>query len=270
MECNFDHFLLTRFNVRIPWLSRFQAESHYCNPEWLRRRIDLFDRYCYPSVVAQTSKRYRWLVFFDHESPDFLRAAIERWQAYQPFEACFTDGLTSAQCADFVRARITGSRSHLLTTRLDSDDMLSRDFIARIQNHAATLEAGFINPLHGYQLLGEQVYTVSQQSNAFISCLEPIDNFHTVLGFAHGEAATLGNVYDNTDGRDWMQIIHGGNVANRLEDGRQRFPLPLAARHVIPLRSIWRSLPLASKLRHLLFLGTWGLKKVFGRLLRSR
>lgn len=55
----FDHFILTRFNVRVPGWAR-QTDD-----DWLRNRISLFERYCVTSVANKTSKEFRWLVFFD-------------------------------------------------------------------------------------------------------------------------------------------------------------------------------------------------------------
>jgi hypothetical protein len=66
----FRHVLLTRFNAR------FAAKwTELClDPAWLGHRFSLFERFCYPSVQAQTSTGFTWLVFF-HEGTPAYRAA---------------------------------------------------------------------------------------------------------------------------------------------------------------------------------------------------
>ncbi|MBY8850425.1 putative rhamnosyl transferase, partial [Saccharothrix sp. MB29] len=67
-----DHVVLTRFN-----LPSVGAESVVRAQEgWLTKRVGLFERYCLPSVAAQTSSDFRWLIYFDPESPQWLKDRI--------------------------------------------------------------------------------------------------------------------------------------------------------------------------------------------------
>ena len=60
----------------------------------------------------------------------------------------------------------------LVTTRLDCDDAIARDYLGRIRAEAADLDSGFINFKHGLQLAGIRLYRRSDPSNAFISRVE--------------------------------------------------------------------------------------------------
>jgi len=66
----FEHFLLTRFNVRPDAVSPPPTE------EWLRHRLELFRRYALPSVAKQTVNPHQWLVLCDGGSPDWLRREL--------------------------------------------------------------------------------------------------------------------------------------------------------------------------------------------------
>ena len=55
-----DHVFLTRFNLPSGGTeARIRARE-----TWLAERWTLFERYCAPSVAAQTSDRFRWIIYF--------------------------------------------------------------------------------------------------------------------------------------------------------------------------------------------------------------
>jgi hypothetical protein len=64
----FKHFLLTRFNVKTKWKTTKNGEETLTE-KWLSHRFDLFEKFCYPSVRNQKNQGFRWLVFFDINTP---------------------------------------------------------------------------------------------------------------------------------------------------------------------------------------------------------
>ncbi len=52
-------------------------ERHPRQSGWLEDRVELFERYCLPSVAAQTDRRFSWIIYFDPQSPAWLRQRIE-------------------------------------------------------------------------------------------------------------------------------------------------------------------------------------------------
>ena len=64
----FRHFIITRFNVRVGKPQNDKNGNHTNTDVWLKNRIDLFEKYCLPSIVGQTSKNFIWLVLFDKKS----------------------------------------------------------------------------------------------------------------------------------------------------------------------------------------------------------
>ncbi|MGM9778607.1 MAG: glycosyltransferase, partial [Prevotella sp.] len=53
------HYLLTRFNLRLWPHNKVGEETQ--TEAWLRRRVELFERYTLPSVVAQSCLDFVWI-----------------------------------------------------------------------------------------------------------------------------------------------------------------------------------------------------------------
>ena len=73
---NFCHLILTKFNVR-----SFPDLKPGCDPTWLERRFNLFDQYCFPSVYHQSNQSFKWLIFFDIDTPTLFKKRIEAYAA---------------------------------------------------------------------------------------------------------------------------------------------------------------------------------------------
>lgn len=229
-DAPFHHVIMTRFNLATPG-----RESALRNrPGWLAERFDLFERYCLPSVAAQTERRFHWIVYFDADTPEPFRARIEACRAVQPFTPYFTPLFPAEGWPRSVRETLDAPAPWLLTTRLDNDDALAADFVARLR--AAALEAplrrGALNFTNGYIMAGGRLYAHSHPSNAFASWLEPWDEaMRTAPSIAHMEFAEHGPVRQIGGAAAWMQIVHGGNVSNKV---RGRLTAPDAARGRFP------------------------------------
>src|SRR4051812_38875530 len=63
MAVDLQHLLLTRLAVRLTDGASIPTD------DWLRARLDLFAKYCAPSVNAQTEKGFRWLLLLDENIP---------------------------------------------------------------------------------------------------------------------------------------------------------------------------------------------------------
>ena len=74
----FQHFLITRFNLRLSeWQTTKRGES-VLSEAWLNNRFELFKTYCLPSVKQQTNQNFTWLVCFDSETPTFYKDEIAK------------------------------------------------------------------------------------------------------------------------------------------------------------------------------------------------
>jgi hypothetical protein len=78
MNNSYQHFILTRFNIKL-WSKDKNGQSTQTE-EWLKQRFDLFETYCLPSIQKQTQKNFKWIVLFDADTPAFYKEKIAKYQ----------------------------------------------------------------------------------------------------------------------------------------------------------------------------------------------
>jgi hypothetical protein len=204
----FRHLILTRFNVRI----------QQCDPpgaEWLAHRFDLFERFCFPSVRAQTCGNFDWVLFCQPGMPDAMRARIREyseWKTFQPvyFRSVFEQAMVRAAIADLVRGY-----SHVITTRLDNDDAICRTFVETLQQNFTGQDFEFLNFTNGYIRERDRLYRGRHESNPFISLVERTEDFSTVYCDNHMDLAQLGPIRQIAEPAAWMQVVHEHNLSNQ-------------------------------------------------------
>lgn len=229
---DFLHVVMTRFNMATPGAE----QAIRLKPGWLDGRFALFERYCLPSIAAQTAEResFHWMVFFDEATPAEFRARIERARAVFPFVAFFTP-IFPAEGWPRAIAETFGPEPApwLLTTRFDSDDALAADHVARLHGALETRapERASWNLTNGFVIEEGRVYRHAHRSNAFASWLEPWQGARTCMSINHMRMAEHGPVHQIGGPAAWLQVVHGGNVSNKVRgrrvDGalaRGRFP----------------------------------------------
>lgn len=210
----FVHVLLTRFNALVGYGANPRRRL---DPAWLSERFRLFDRFCYPSVCAQTAS-FHWLVFFDEETPEEFKQLIELHDRITPV---YLGGrLTDERIAAFVADRFADSAGHLITTRLDNDDALADDYLERVQSAFHGQDFELVNFPFGYEWCKGRLYHRVARSNTFISLIErmPTDGRlpRTVHCGAHDKLGEVAKVRQLLTPPLWLVTIHGGNAANEL------------------------------------------------------
>lgn len=219
----FDHVILTRFSVRF-------GDAPPPADDWLLYRWAFFRDALAASVSRQTSRAFQWLVFFDAETPDWLREEIELL-CPGLFTPVFVASWSS-RVAQEETARVT-SAPYLITTRVDSDDALARQFVADIHSTFDRQESLYVNLLCGVQVerTGE-LYRYDEPSGAFISYIEKREDAsppRTVFfSLSHASSRDFAGILNVVGPPRWMQVIHGSNIANCVRGLRVR-PEPIQA-----------------------------------------
>ncbi len=218
----FDHVVLTRFSVQMGMNQTFPDE-------WLDYRWNFFQDALLASMRSQTVPHFTWLVFFDQESPDWLRERIEATR-----DSLFIPVFNGVWTHEAIRDEIVAltSRPYLITTRIDSDDAASRYFVEDIQAQFDHQESLYVNFMRGVQVdRSLQLFHASFAENAFISYIEKrVDGEppRTVFQcFPHEESSSFAPVRNIVGPVRWMQVIHGSNVANSIR-GLRAYPNRIA------------------------------------------
>jgi hypothetical protein len=208
----FQHVILTRFNVKV-------EQSDPPGPDWLEHRFRLFERFCLPSVEAQTCGNFVWVIFCDPDIPVAYRnriLAYAQWKTLRPifFRNVFEQGMVRAAITDLVRGR-----SHLITSRLDNDDAICRTFVESVQQRFRGQNFEFLNFTNGYILDTGQhgrIWSGRHCSNAFISLVESAADYSTAYCGNHTELGRQGPITQIAEPAAWLQVVHGRNLSNRV------------------------------------------------------
>lgn len=220
---NLQHFILTRFNIRI-WTQDKNGKA-VRTFDWLKHRFEVFERYCLPSIVNQTCKDFEWIVLFDSETPAEYKKKLPEYKAICPqFTPVFVEPSKGRYFRRLFKA-IVDERAHadrVLTTYFDNDDSLSINFVEDIRRRVSNLpDETFVYYTSGYQYFTEfgLMLRVHYKRNHFVSVIETSQpsTLKTVFGYC-------GHYYiDRIPGVKieyaeesplWCEVIHERNMCN--------------------------------------------------------
>jgi len=206
------HFVLTRFN-----LGRGADEA------WLRGRVELFERFTLPSMRSQTVPPDAWLLYCSENSPAWFRERIDEWAVPWLDVAWIPDRgewqwlaqRGDVPWSDRVRELLDGS-SDVVTSRLDNDDAVARDFCERVRR-ASRGRREFINFPNGAQYGEGRVYLRPDRSSPFLSLVEPAGaGVQTVFAFGHSRASKWAPIRQVFSHPMWLGVVHGENFLQSL------------------------------------------------------
>ena len=223
MNREFTHYVLTKFNIVASWYkdcAEQEGGRHttkmFHTPEWLNERIRLFEAYCLPSVVNQVAS-FIWLVEFNSQSDRMLLDRIEAWKKRCPFlvplyvEPYADDAIV---VRDYIAQHT--STDYVITTNLDNDDMIHRDFLIKIQKAFKHQDGQIIHYSSGLQYIEDRQILFSWQNfgNHFYSYVEKSSSQPTTcVDIQHGKVNNYLEIGSHTE-PGWIEIVHKCNVYN--------------------------------------------------------
>jgi len=190
------HILITRMNLTKP------------DPDWFRRRLEPFRKFCVPSIRAQVYPPTRWLLLFDKDTPlDFCDEVMQGVDGVRlPVES--HAGILEIKA--WIRANI--STPWVITTRLDSDDALHPQYLNDMQRGSQP-KVELLDLPKGWMSYGDRVFTWGWHS-AFVSLVERNnDEMYTVN---EGPHQTLASRYPHRvlhRNRRWLYVLHVANLS---------------------------------------------------------
>ena len=250
----FHHFILTRFNL--PLWTEDKCGRSIDRVSWLEERMFLFEKYCLPSVVGQTNYNFTWILLCDENTPVEYRehiksyrdqlSMIELIQVEEEYAWDFPN-VFSEVVSSMLEARGANNGDVCITTQLDNDDAINKDYIDFIQRYI--LENKDVKdswkkstPLFLSFDYGLQYFTclnmatrVKYPNNHFMTCVETVKRINTeqngdgsifLIGtcFGYGSHFLLEkefgmcveHIVDKTKPM-WCEVIHKDNVDNDVK-----------------------------------------------------
>ncbi len=215
----FQHFVLTRFNLRKKDWQTTRTNTQVLTDSWMENRLKLFENYCFSSLKAQTEKNFTWLVFFDSTTPEVFRKVIGRLDnEFSAFTPVYIDGMEAFLPAIVTEIQARLTQPYLITSRLDNDDSLHQDYIKEVQVEFSQQDFMAIDFIDGYTLQVEPEVKFAKRShvhNPFLSLIEKSAGFKTVWTHErHGQWSKIKQVTAVRNKPMWMSVIHMENKIN--------------------------------------------------------
>jgi hypothetical protein len=211
-----NHVLLTRFNVP----SGGYEGVVRARDGWLRNRIILFEQFCLPSVRSQVDSNFRWIIYFDPDSPRWLKERIRELNRDELFIPIYRSEVLKPHLIHDLKAAIGYEAEYLLTTNLDNDDGLAADFTARLRSMDPPDRTTAVYMPDGLIRAGGAVYRRTDPQNAFCSVLAPWPVAETCWAEWHNQLGRAMPVVELDGPPAWLQLVHGSNVSNRIHGTR--------------------------------------------------
>ena len=221
-QSDFQHIIITRFNLRKSDWKYDKHEREVLNSVWEKDRISLFHKFCLPSVVGQSVKNFKWIIFFHANPGKEIKNLLEQLGKYDFIEPVFVNSFEDFQndLSGIIRERINTGTGFLLTTRLDNDDAIHHNFVEKLQDTIAGLKNntliyfpyGLFLDYGKYSRLGASKYSFNQ----FLSLFEKVainSEMKTVLSRAH-DAWEDHSVLEIDMQDAWLQVVHEKNMSN--------------------------------------------------------
>lgn len=218
----FQHFLITRFNLKNPKWDVTKNNEELLNDAWMQDRMKLFSNFCFPSVVSQTNKNFTWLLYFDSSTKAIFKDQIENLTSNNSnIKVFYIDGMSNfyPEIQKYITENATKS-DYLITSRIDNDDCIHKDFIDEVQKKFNHQEYEAVDIIQGYSLQVEPQFILGKKEhifNPFISLIEKNDAPKTVWMNDHTMWKKETRITQIDNKRLWMSIIHQKNKVNEFD-----------------------------------------------------
>ncbi len=217
----YQFYIITRFNLRRSDWKTTKNGNKVLSDSWLKERFDLFDNYCFPSVKNQSNQDFKWLVFFDSDTPEIYKKKVEEYSlSFNNFHPFFIDGMDCFLPSIKEKINLLDSKKYIITSRLDNDDCLHTDYVKVVQSYFNYQEYLAIDVIDGYCMqIGTKVKLGRKRQlyNPFITLIEKKDNCKTVWYRGHTYWKYEKNIYRVKNKRLWLAIIHEKNYSNEFD-----------------------------------------------------
>ena len=215
----FHHLLITRFNLKNSDWKFTKNNDNLLDDKWMTERMELFQNFCLPSAVNQTNKNFKWLIYFDNSTSDFFKNEIQKIiQNHSNILVFYIEGMPefNSSILKYISEN-TKDKPYLITSRIDNDDCIHKDFINEVQQKFNNQDFMAFDFIKGYTLQVEPKILLGKKEhifNPFISLIEKNENPKTVWHYVHNMWKKEPRVTQVTDKRIWMSIIHEKNKVN--------------------------------------------------------
>lgn len=211
-----NHFIKTRFNLSMKSLEGKMSNKHL-DLDWLNYRLDMFLKYCAPSVLGQNRGDFYWLIHMDKETNKEIRSKIENLD-----KRIFIH--TYKKQEEEIINRLCKQQERFLFSRLDSDDAYRKDFSSKIfEIHKEEDDDFFIDIEYKVLRISDFSFyerDLSKKGSHFIT-LSTNDKHGNVYGCNHIDIPKV-HKYKKIEDSLALEIIHDSNLKNSFFENKHK------------------------------------------------
>lgn len=217
----FNHLLVTRFNLRNPEWDVTKNNEKLLTNDWMEERMWFFENFCFPTILAQTNQNFEWLLYFDITTPEKFKTRIsELIQSQLHFKVFYIDGMPQFydELKKYISA-IPNKKPYLITSRIDNDDSVHKDFINEIQLQFKQQDYLVLDIIKGYSLQIRPTVMLGKKEhifNPFMSLIEKNDDPKTIWYYHHNMWKKETRIKQVNHKRLWIAVIHEKNKVNNF------------------------------------------------------
>ncbi len=129
-----DHYIITRFSINVG--HGFQHDSsNLFNKDRLDIRFLMFETFCLPSVLGQTSQNFNWIILIDKDLPNKYKKRLQNLiKGHSNIFLVKYNKQINLNELKFIKDNVKNIKSNIvITTRLDDDDCLHTRFVEKLQ-----------------------------------------------------------------------------------------------------------------------------------------
>ncbi|MBT0813042.1 hypothetical protein KIH41_17270 [Litoribacter ruber] len=212
------------------------AEKGFDPEEWLLERIDFFKKCCFPSILNQSNKNFTWFFYIDNKTPEHVKKSLGDIFDPFPFIKLIAHEYENFNITRYLMADIEcflgDDFDYLISSRVDTDDMLHKNFIETVQIFFGEQEYKVLNFSKGY--VYDMPSGISSQTlrkaNPFISLIEKRKNgrFQTVFCKPHTDFLGDPDYLEIRLRKPlWCMIVHGLNDSTSFYGSVNKFTQPV-------------------------------------------
>ena len=217
----FNHLLVTRFNLRNPEWDVTKNNEKLLTNDWMEERMWFFENFCFPTILAQTNQNFDWLLYFDITTPEKFKTRIsELIQNQLNFKVFYIDGMPQFydELKKYISA-VPNKKPYLITSRIDNDDSVHKDFINEIQLQFKQQDYLVLDIIKGYSLQIRPTVMLGKKEhifNPFMSLIEKNDDPKTIWYYQHNMWKKETRIKQVNHKRLWIAVIHEKNKVNNF------------------------------------------------------
>jgi len=222
----YKHYLVTRFNIKKNnWREKVAEKSSWSR--WMYKRVKMFEKYCLPSVLNQTTKNFKWIICIDTDTTNkytkYFDELDHKYEIVNILEVPNISKLTDVLKSE-IKSSVKNEYKYIVTTRLDNDDCIDRRYMGKIQDEVEKKNTDILSMEKGYQLLlGKNKYLREKitHKGPFMSMVEDINKnkIETIYDKGHPQWNEE-RIRPIKNEAYWLQIIHGDNLQNDESSGK--------------------------------------------------